>query len=78
MVLTTTMLKKCVRVPKLYLDGSSLQSEKDLAAITERRKNEAFKRGAMMFEDYNYGLYNKYIMIDPYHIESDDEIKAIV
>ena len=56
MVLTTTMLKKCVRVPKLYLDGSSLQSEKDLAAITERRKNEAFKRGAMMFEDYNYGL----------------------
>ena len=31
-----------------------------------------------MFEDYNYGLYNKYIMIDPYHIESDDEIKAKV
>ncbi len=33
----------------------------------------------MMFEDYNYGVYNKYILIDPEHLESEDEeIKSIV
>ena len=33
--------------------------------MMERQKIEAFKRGVMMFEDYNYDMYNKYILVDP-------------
>jgi hypothetical protein len=33
---------------------------------------EAFKRGAMRFEDYNYELYNKYILVDPTRDDNDD------
>lgn len=83
MILTTTMLKKCVRVPKLYVKDlkeayQQTVTKEQFEQITARRKKEAFKRGSMMFEDYNYGLYNKYILIDPEHIESDDEIKTMV
>jgi hypothetical protein len=42
--------------------------------IIERQNQEAFKRGAMSFEDYNYGIYNKYILIDPNMNEDDQEI----
>ena len=38
-----------------------------------RHKREAFKRGAMMFDDYNYDLYNKYILIDPDRHEGDTD-----
>ena len=27
-----------------------------------------------MFEDYNYGLYNKYVLVDPHVTEDDQEI----
>lgn len=36
-----------------------------------------FKRGSMAFEDYNYGHYNKYILKDPEHVDSDDEEATI-
>ena len=29
------------------------------------QKYAPFKRGVMRFEDYNYNMYNKYILIDP-------------
>jgi hypothetical protein len=28
------------------------------------QKYAPFKRGVMRFEDYNYGMYNNYILID--------------
>jgi len=33
--------------------------------MNRRQKIEAFKRGAMLFDDYNYDLYNKFILVDP-------------
>ena len=36
-----------------------------------------FQRGAMAFEDYNYDLYNEHILIDPNHVESDEELNIM-
>ena len=30
----------------------------------------------MAFEDYNYGLYNKYILKDPDHVDNSDDDEA--
>jgi len=31
----------------------------------EMQKTNPFMRGVMKFEDYNYDMYNKFILIDP-------------
>ena len=36
-----------------------------------------FKRGVMNFDDVNYELYNKYILIDPKITDSHVEIKEL-
>ena len=65
------MLKKCIRVPKVYIKGSIFDTaglgvtQSQFEKIQEQYQSHAFQRGAMMFEDFNYGLYNKYIFIDP-------------
>ena len=68
MVTTTHFLKNCIKVPKvLLLSPTEPQgvSAIEYNKILERQKIEAFKRGVMMFEDYNYDMYNKYILVDP-------------
>ena len=40
----------------------------------DRQKIEPFKRGSMVFEDYNYEMYNKYILVDPEFNESDSNL----
>jgi hypothetical protein len=47
-VLTTRLLKKCVMLPLEY-DGNDEEK-----IIPKNKKDQAFMRGAMMFEDYNY------------------------
>ena len=63
-------------MPKLeklsYEDPSGLpKDEYEKAAL--KQKIRSFQRGAMIFDDYNYDLYNKYILIDPERDENDDK-----
>lgn len=46
-------------------NGLSIQKYK---TIEIQLKEEAFKRGVMNFEDFNYETYNKYI----FHLDPDD------
>ena len=52
-VLTTHMLKKCVLIPYKM-------SNKEEDAYQQH----PFKRGAMKFDDFNYHIYNPYILIE--------------
>ena len=76
-VTTTHFLKKCIKVPKVNLksefekDGVT-QDEMDL--IITRRKADPFKRGGMNFDDYNYSMYNKFLLVDPDRDEDDPEV----
>ena len=83
-VITTAMLKNCVRVPHRYIKDpdnpdnlENLHKEAITQAeydkIQERESKIPFKRGSMAFEDYNYSLYNKYILKDPDNLESENE-----
>lgn len=57
MITTTTFLKNCIKVPKKELksetfpDGITLQ---EFIREMEKYKKIAFKRGSMLFEDFNY------------------------
>lgn len=53
---TTHLLKKCVLVPKNQL----------------QRADTAFKRGVMDFEDFNYDLFNPYILVREEESQSED------
>jgi len=33
--------------------------------LKEGNKTNKFARGAMMFEDYNYNMFNKYVLVNP-------------
>ena len=75
-VTTTTFLKKCVRV--LKLEEKTPMNPLGLAPEVfnekkEQQENEIFKRGAMSFEDFNYGSVNKYILVDPNFAVEDYE-----
>jgi len=39
--------------------------------VLARQRVEPFKRGVMMFEDYNYDQFNKYILVDPNRAEGE-------
>jgi len=41
-----------------------VEIEDDDKVHDENRRN-IFKRGVMLFEDFNYKMYNKYILKDP-------------
>ena len=53
-VLTTHLLKKCVQVPVFHA------TEQEETAY----QGHPFKRGAMKFDDYNYHIYNPYILVE--------------
>ena len=57
------MLKKCVVLPNSEMHNEQLA-------------NSSFKRGVMQFEDYNYTMFNPYILIESKEDEADDEIKV--
>lgn len=75
-ITTTHLLKKCIKVPKLALksdfepDGIT---DKQYEELIRRRKIEPFKRGVMNFDDYNYSMYNKFLLIDPDRDEDDPD-----
>lgn len=81
MVLTTHMLKKCIKVPKLYKKVDKYDylglSEKEYNYQMALQKKQAFKRGVMMFEDYNYDQFNKFILVDPENAESDNDANTV-
>lgn len=52
-VMTTQLLKKCVLVPLK-------QSEEEEKIYAEH----PFKRGSMKFDDFNYQIYNPYILVE--------------
>lgn len=58
MVMTTHFLKRCIKIPKVKDELNELSLEQRIL------KNAPFKRGAMKFEDYNYNMYNQYILVD--------------
>ena len=75
MVTTTHFLKKCVKVPKIEVapmtPGSNFsRSNLTYAALEKQRQSldhqhkNAFQRGAMNFEDYNYDQFNRFILVD--------------
>lgn len=51
--MTTQLLKKCVLIPHKH----SEEEEKIYA-------EHPFKRGSMKFDDFNYQIYNPYILIE--------------
>ncbi len=57
------MLKKCVVIPNAEMKNEQLA-------------NSSFKRGAMQFEDYNYTMFNPYILIETREDEVFDQIKV--
>ena len=67
-VVTTLLLKKCVKVPKLEMKNDA-QPEGlpylEYMKETSRQMVKPFQRGAMQFDDYNYDQFNKYILVDP-------------
>ena len=74
-VTTTHFLNKLSKVPRL--DETMLKpnksNEDELAKAAIKQKINSFQRGSMNFDDYNYDLYNKYILIDPERDENDDK-----
>lgn len=69
LITTTSFLKNCIKVPKreirseAFPDGITVQA---FMKEMEIYKKIAFKRGSMLFEDFNYEQFNKYIiLIDP-------------
>ena len=52
-VTTTHFLKKCIVVPNKQSDGE----EKAI-------QDHPFKRGSMKFDDFNYQVYNPYILVE--------------
>jgi len=87
-VLTTALLKNCIKVPKLYEktldnpDDSDALAPADYDQQIQKYKKEAFKRGVMMFDDYNYDQYNKFILHDdPKNIDlnnlEDEDVENI-
>ena len=49
--------KKSIVVGKHTLD--------DILEMQEDARKNLFKRGGMMFDDYNYRNFNKYVLVDP-------------
>jgi hypothetical protein len=77
-VLTTSLLKNCIKVPKLYertednIDDEEALSPQEYDIKMKNYKKEAFKRGVMTFDDYNYDQFNKFILHDdPKNIDLD-------
>ena len=78
-VTTTHFLKKCIKVRKFDPDDHEGADEDDIEMLEyeqkEEQKKNNFKRGAMMFEDYNYNMFNKYVLVNPnkeYEEEDDN------
>lgn len=85
-IMTTQLLKTCVIVPKIAnndirpvdLDpsdpdyGHKLNIVKSNQAMKHRQNTSLFQRGIMNFEDYNYDLFNKHILVDSSHIFQPD------
>lgn len=59
------MLKKCVLVPNKLL--------KD-----EKLAGSSFKRGAMQFEDFNYAMFNPYILLEKDQNEYENFSEEVV
>ncbi len=57
---TAHMLKKCVIMNKNELGRETVV-------------NTSFKRGAMLFEDFNYANYNSHILVEEKEYDSDHE-----
>ena len=51
-VTTTHFLKKCVLIPTRQTEQEELTYQ-----------DNPFKRGSMKFDDYNYQVYNPYILV---------------
>ena len=57
-------------MPKLYekkdqgLDLEGDLEPEEYGKAIQKYKNDSFKRGAMMFDDYNYNQFNEYILYD--------------
>ena len=74
-VATTHFLKTLSKVPKLdtsMMAPNTRDKEGLLAKLLNQQKVYSFQRGSMNFDDYNYDLYNKYILIDPERDENDE------
>lgn len=72
--MTTHMLKKCIKVPKVVMQSTIDPNGLSLTEynrVMDRQKEEPFKRGVMCFDDFNYDLYNQYILVDPNYNEED-------
>lgn len=48
----------------LSMTENSIKNMMEPQKIQKQLKYAPFKRGIMRFEDYNYNMYNQYILID--------------
>lgn len=64
---TTHFLKKCIKVRKYdeIIDGNTKDGLTKVQILQKYKDYEMnkFQRGAMMFEDFNYHQFNKYILL---------------
>lgn len=75
-ITTTHFLKKCIKVrkPAAPLDAAAKEGIAIIKQKLSEYEGDKFKRGAMMFEDFNYNQFNKYILLDENqeYYEEDD------
>jgi hypothetical protein len=78
-VTTTHFLKKCVKVPKITTatkDDPTGLPVMEAQRILEQQQKDYFRRGVMHFEDYNYAMYNRHLLINPDIDEYDDSASS--
>lgn len=74
-------MKTCAKIPNiLQKNGELIEgiAETEADWIFDKQTKNAFMRGAMNFEDYNYNNINKHVLINPnelanQHIKMDDD-----
>ena len=67
-VRTVQFLKTCAKIPNVVDKHGELPKgidEQKAVYIQENSHTNAFMRGAMQFEDYNYHNINQHVLIDP-------------
>jgi len=57
--------------PEDHEEADNNEMERLAYEEKENNKTNKFARGAMHFEDYNYNMFNKYVLVNPNKEYSD-------
>lgn len=68
-------MKRCVAGKKISTPDEENEDEKP-AHDNQNKKSNPFSRGVMQFEDYNYRMFNPYILVDKEQKKAEKHQKA--